>query len=434
MALQRAEPFAGFQEPGRIDRFVVDAGFVVQMRAGGAAGRADAADDVADLDVLADAHVDRRQMAVAGRELVAVVDLDHLAVAAVPAGGDDGAGGGGAHRIAGVAAHVHAGVHRRTTEERIGAHAERGAYIDLAGDRLAHRNMHEDARIAVRLRARDGDAIDELVERVGTGARRLHRDERPADRIGRLGIGRIDAEIGEDAAHVARALVEFLFHAGQRADLALLDPLHRVFGAGQRAFDAAGERAAELAGERGATIRCRCGRRVVVGDRRGLGALRMAAAGDRAGDDIARAEGGAALLQHLLAAHQRLDFALDLLLIEQLPAGDAVDLAAQFGDAILIGELHLRLTADQAAEDIVLEGEIGTGAERPDAHHHQRADDDPERDRPDPDLPAVMNQGVVVVGAVARRSRMRRARLGGGGLAGVVIGGRQVGHRRSLPD
>ena len=47
---------------------------------------------------------------------------------------------------------------------------------------------------------------------------------------------------------------------------------------------------------------------------------------DRAGDDVAAAERGAALLQHRLPAQQRLELALDLLLVEQLPAGDAVDL------------------------------------------------------------------------------------------------------------
>ena len=36
---------------------------------------------------------------------------------------------------------------------------------------------------------------------------------------------------------------------------------------------------------------------------------------------------------------------LELLLIEQLPARRAVDLRAQFGDAVLIGELLLGLAA-----------------------------------------------------------------------------------------
>ena len=127
--------------------------------------------------------------------------------------------------------------------------------------------MHEDARIAVRLRACERDAIDQLVELVGPGARRLHRHERAADRVSGLGLGGVDAEIGEHATHIARARIKFLLHAGQRADLAFLDTLHGMFGAYQRALDAAGQRTAEFAGERGAAIRRRRRGRIVVGDR-----------------------------------------------------------------------------------------------------------------------------------------------------------------------
>src|ERR1700712_429113 len=84
-SLARAEPHAGTQELLRIDRIAVDPGFIMQMRAGGAAGRTDRADHLSDLDDIADLDVDFRQMAVAGREPVAVVDLDHPAVAAGPA-------------------------------------------------------------------------------------------------------------------------------------------------------------------------------------------------------------------------------------------------------------------------------------------------------------------------------------------------------------
>src|SRR5262245_29559263 len=109
-ALQPAEADSRTQKLLRIDGVAVDACLVVEMRAGRTSGRADAADDLADLDRLADLDVDCRQVAIAGREPVAVVDLDHLAVAAVPAGGGDRAVRRGAHRIAGVAAHVETGV------------------------------------------------------------------------------------------------------------------------------------------------------------------------------------------------------------------------------------------------------------------------------------------------------------------------------------
>ena len=85
-ALSRAEPDAGAQELLRVDGFAVDPGFIVQMRAGGAAGGADGADHLADLDDVADPDMDFREMAVAGRQSVAMVDLHHAAVAADPSG------------------------------------------------------------------------------------------------------------------------------------------------------------------------------------------------------------------------------------------------------------------------------------------------------------------------------------------------------------
>ena len=55
-----AQPQAGAQEFLRVDRFAFDACFVVQMRAGGAAGRADLADGLPDAHLLADLDVDLR--------------------------------------------------------------------------------------------------------------------------------------------------------------------------------------------------------------------------------------------------------------------------------------------------------------------------------------------------------------------------------------
>ena len=68
----RAQPYAGAQEFLRVDRFAVDPGFVMQMRAGRAAGGTDLADHLSDLDGLADLDADLRQVAVAGRQAVAV--------------------------------------------------------------------------------------------------------------------------------------------------------------------------------------------------------------------------------------------------------------------------------------------------------------------------------------------------------------------------
>src|SRR5262245_55306909 len=54
-----------------------------------------------------------------------------------------------------------------------------------------------------------------------------------------------------------------------------------------------------------------------------------------------------------LPLKQCIEFFLELLLIEELATHDAVDLGAQFGNAILIGELHFRLPSHQSGQDIV---------------------------------------------------------------------------------
>src|ERR1700741_4638379 len=82
--LPRTQPHTGAQELLRIDRFAVDPGLIVQMRTGGAAGRTDRADHLSDLDLLADLDVDFGEMAVAGRQPVAVIDLDHPPIATAP--------------------------------------------------------------------------------------------------------------------------------------------------------------------------------------------------------------------------------------------------------------------------------------------------------------------------------------------------------------
>ena len=102
-----------------------------------------------------------------------------------------------------------------------------------------------------------------------------------------------------------------------------------------------------------------------------------------------------AALQRRLPAHDLLELLLELLLVEQLPAGDAVDLGAQFGDAVLVGELLLLLARDQPRQHVVVEGEIGAGRKRPAGHDHEAADRDPEGDRAEPDLAAGMAQRVV---------------------------------------
>ena len=67
-------------------------------------------------------------------------------------------------------------------------------------------------------------------------------------------------------------------------------------------------------------------------------------AGRRRVGEVAQCRGAG--LQCRLPVHQLIEFLLELLLIEQLAAGGAIDLSTQFGDAVLIAELLLRLARD----------------------------------------------------------------------------------------
>src|SRR3954466_5138438 len=115
------------------------------MRSGGAAGGADLADDLAGLDGVADFGIDAGEVTVACRHAVAVIDLDHLAIAALPAGECHCAVRGRTHRVPRIAAHVEAGVHRGRFQEWIDPHAEARRGIDLTGDRPAYRYVGERA-------------------------------------------------------------------------------------------------------------------------------------------------------------------------------------------------------------------------------------------------------------------------------------------------
>ena len=163
---------------------------------------------------------------------------------------------------------------------------------------------------------------------------------------------------------------------------------------------------------------------------------RPACGPDRAGGGNIAAKRGGALLQYRLPLQQRVEFLLELFLVEQLPAGDAIDLRAQFGDAVLISELHLGLAPDQSGEHVLVECKISSGGDRPDRHDHQRADHDPERDGADADLASAVDQCVVAAAAlqVARHggSRLRGIAAAGVGGSRVVRLGR-MRHRLSAP-
>ena len=113
------------QELQRVDQLAVGENFVVQVRAGRAAGRADVADDVAALDVLARLDVERAQMAVARRQAEAVLEDDQVAVVAGVRRRLDRAVGRRVDRLALVGGDVDALMKARLAGERIAAAAER---------------------------------------------------------------------------------------------------------------------------------------------------------------------------------------------------------------------------------------------------------------------------------------------------------------------
>src|SRR5690606_19779639 len=74
-----------------------------------------------------------------------------------------------------------------------------------------------------------------------------------------------------------------------------------------------------------------------------------------------RSETAMSLGQLRLALQKLAHLALHELLVEQLAAGDAVDLRAQGGNPIFIGLLHPRLPRNRGADQVVAQDEVGGG-------------------------------------------------------------------------
>src|SRR6516225_4493751 len=72
------QSLTGVEEFLRVDGFAFDPNFIMQVRS----GRAEFANDTACTHGVADRDVDLGEMAVAGHQAIAVVDLDHLAITA----------------------------------------------------------------------------------------------------------------------------------------------------------------------------------------------------------------------------------------------------------------------------------------------------------------------------------------------------------------
>ena len=79
-------------------------------------------------------------MGIAGGDAVAMVDFDHLAVAAGAAGPDHHTIGGGNDGMAVARLEVDAGMHRRRAQKRVEANTVPAGHVGIATDRLGKRN------------------------------------------------------------------------------------------------------------------------------------------------------------------------------------------------------------------------------------------------------------------------------------------------------
>src|SRR5215510_10645288 len=155
-------------------------------------------------------------MAKAGRKSIAMTDLDHIAVATLPAGYRHLARCRRAYRLAGIAAKVDAGVDRHTPEDRVFAHSEGRRHIGLADDRTAQRNCQNRLLDAIDLRTAGIDAIKLGFKSARIRLSRLDRNERSASCTGASRAGSFNSEVGEYCLNPARAQVDAFLEIGQR--------------------------------------------------------------------------------------------------------------------------------------------------------------------------------------------------------------------------
>src|SRR5436190_11103370 len=116
----------------------------MKVVAGGAAGRAHAADLLAASDMITLVHQNGGHVSVAGRDAAAMVDLDEIAVAAtVPAGMNNGAVGSGVDRGAVGAGKIDARMEGGACAERVRSHPKSAGEFDASFDRLVGRHRDD---------------------------------------------------------------------------------------------------------------------------------------------------------------------------------------------------------------------------------------------------------------------------------------------------
>lgn len=116
--------------PG-IDRRVIEADFVVNVRAGGAAADADVTNDVAAVNLLAGLGIEIREVAVPGGHAEAVIDNDHPAIPGAITRRENDSISRDVDGISVGGGNIHAGVKFTFTAERIEALAEASGQMSI---------------------------------------------------------------------------------------------------------------------------------------------------------------------------------------------------------------------------------------------------------------------------------------------------------------
>src|SRR5207247_5485524 len=92
--------FCGWKIIERIHHLIVDAHFVVKVRSCGSARRSDESDGLPARNRLSHSDIDLRKMAVTSGKPSTVIDVDDVAIAALPSGDSHFAAGGDLNRCA----------------------------------------------------------------------------------------------------------------------------------------------------------------------------------------------------------------------------------------------------------------------------------------------------------------------------------------------
>src|SRR5436189_4945905 len=98
------------KKASRVDRLFAEPQLKVKMGAGRTPGRSDITDQLSARDRLADLDLDPREVSIACEQAIAMIDLDHISIAAFPACFGHRSGRRSDHSVATLTVDVHSGV------------------------------------------------------------------------------------------------------------------------------------------------------------------------------------------------------------------------------------------------------------------------------------------------------------------------------------